>query len=214
MAKFGDKELTLAGVYTTAMLELAESTGQADVLLDEWRDLAHKVDQDVEFALFFSSPMIDAAAREKTIEKLFRARYSDLLVDSLQILNRKGRLAMVRSVAETYRLAHSARSGQIDVRVTTVVPLEDSLRRRLSELTATYTGKEPRLIETLDPSILGGLVVQIGDEKFDMSVATRLVRLGRAMMDRASRELHNAKTFFESGDLIGGGPFEGQPSHT
>ena len=62
MAKFGDKELTLAGVYTTAMLELAESTGQADVLLDEWRDLivpwGLSVTEKDEIWVCGSSPMV------------------------------------------------------------------------------------------------------------------------------------------------------------
>ena len=125
MAEVDDEQLALAGVYSRAMLELAVSSGEADTLLEELRELSALAEENADFEAFLSSPTIDAEVREQSLEKLFRGKASDLLVNSLQILNRKERLGLVRAVAESYRLAHEELRGQIDAHVRTAVKLND-----------------------------------------------------------------------------------------
>ncbi len=194
MAGLSDKELALAQVYSTAMLELAESKGEADSLLEELLALAALVEENAELDAFFSSPTVDPDSREKSIERIFRGRASDLLVDSVQILNRKGRLGLFRGVAETYRVAHQELRGRVEVNVTTAVPLTDSLRARIKGAIGEYAGKEAMLVEEVDESIIGGVILQIGDEKFDAGLASRLVHLGKTLSDRASKEIHGDRS--------------------
>ncbi len=197
MASFNDKEMALARVYSSAMLELAEARGEADALRDELLDLAAHVETDAGFSAFVSSPMVDAVDRERSLDRLFRGRYSDLFVDSLQVLGRKGRLGLLGAVAETYRRAHEELRRRVEAHVRTASPLNDDLRTKLESVIAKHTGREVDLVETVDEDLLGGIVVHIGDEKFDMSVATQLGALGKALMDRASREIHSGRTFVE-----------------
>ena len=199
MANVIDKEIAVARIYSDSMLKLAEARGEADDLLAELLELSSELEKNPELEIFFSSPRIDAKAREKTLEKIFRGRASDLLVDSLQILNRKERLGLVRTMAETFRLAHEALRGRIDVHVKTAVPLGEKMRETLKEVASRHAGKEADLIETVDESILGGMIVRIGDEKFDSSVATRLKSLGAALTERASEEVHGDKSYVMAG---------------
>lgn len=199
MANVTDKEIAVARVYSDALLQLAESKGEADDLLAELLELVRYLDRDSAFENFLSSPRIDVQAREKTIEKIFRNRVSDLLVDALQVLNRKERLALLRAVVETYRLAHEELRGRIDVHVTTAVPLSEKMRERLAEVASRHAGKHAELVETVDETILGGMVVRIGDEKFDSSVAARLKTLGVALAERASQEVHSDKSYVMAG---------------
>ena len=197
MARFNDKEVALARVYSGAMLELAQEKGEAIALGDELLDLAGYVDIDEEFSAFVVSPLVDAVDRERSLEKLFRGRYSDLLVDSLQVLNRKGRLGLLGAVAQTYHLAHEELRRRVEAYVRTASPLTDQLRMKLKDVIAKHTGKEVDLVETVDEDLLGGIVVRIGDEKFDMSVASQLDTLGKTLMDRVSREIQGGRTFVE-----------------
>jgi len=198
MPRLSDNELSLGRVYATALLNLAESQGEGEWLLKELLDLAGKVEEDADLKAFLSSPMIGPAAREATIEKLFRGRYSDLFVNSLQILSAKGRLSFLAGVAEAYRLAYDELRGRVDVQVRSAATLPADLRTRLVELMSTYTGRQAELMETVDASLLGGMIVQIGDQKFDMSVASKLRNLGEALRNRASREIHKGATFLET----------------
>jgi F-type H+-transporting ATPase subunit delta len=155
MASVDERSLALGRVYARAILELGEAQGESASLLDEIGGLAHLLDGDPELAQFFSSPLIEPEVREPVIEKVFRGRASDLLVDTLQIINRKGRLGMLRAIAEAYRQEYRDLHGLVDARVRTAVPLSAELRARLREAVARFTGRQPSLIETVEPALMG-----------------------------------------------------------
>jgi len=197
MPGVSDQELAVARVYASAMIDLAKASDQVDALLEELDDLAQRIEADAEFDAFLSSPMVDVETRRRILEKLFRGRYSDLFVDSLQVLNRKGRLGLIRGVAKAYRLASEELQGRVQVLVQSATPLTRRHRESLREITARHTGKEVELVETIDESLLGGLVIRIGDDKFDASVATKLRTLAGRLLERASREIHGGRDYVE-----------------
>jgi F-type H+-transporting ATPase subunit delta len=120
---------------------------------------------------------------------MFRARLSDLLVDALQVLNRRNRLLLLPRIAAVYREQFQRSRGFLDVWVTSAVELTPEERARLSNLVRRRTGRQANLQLRVDPSLIGGLVVRIGDEKFDRSIANELVRLETKLLERASREI-------------------------
>ena len=75
--------------------------------------------------------------------------------------------------------------------------------RSLSKAIAKFTGKQPQLIERVDPSILGGLVVEVAGEKIDTSMATQLHDVEAALAQRAAQELHGGKRLFEGLEAAG-----------
>ena len=176
------------------MLELAEAKGEADALLAELGSLSAYLDENREFDTFLSNPTVDVDAREKSLERIFRGKVSDLLVDSLQVLNRHGRLELIRAVTQTYRLAHQRLRGRVEARVRTAVQLTRKLRARISEWVGVHTGMEAELVETVDESLIGGMVIEIGDRKFDASVAARLRGIGESLLQRASREIYGGRS--------------------
>jgi F0F1-type ATP synthase delta subunit len=139
--------------------------------------------------------MVDDKARAKVIETVFRGRASDLLTDSLQVINRKGRLGALPAIAEAYRREYRDRRGLVEATVRTAVPLPPALRERLVAEVGRLSGKTAQLVERVDPGILGGLVVEFAGEKIDASVASRLSGLGKALFARASAEIHSGKAY-------------------
>jgi F-type H+-transporting ATPase subunit delta len=198
MSRIDDRNLGLGRLYAKALLDLAEEQGSADGLLDELTDLARYVEANPELVNLFGSPLVEGADLARTLEKIFRGRASDLLVDALQVINRKGRLGSLRAIAEAYRQELRDRRGQVDVHVRTAVPLSEGLRARLSESLARFTGRQPTLIEKVDPSVIGGLVVEVAGTKIDTSVASRLRDLGAALERRASEEIHRGAAAYTS----------------
>ncbi len=197
MANISDRESALARLYAAAMLDLAQACGEVDVLLGELLDFAGRVNEDADLHAFLVSPMVDVETRRKVLEKLCRGDCSDLFVDSLQVLSRNGRLGLIGNLAEAYRLAREELRGRVQVHVRTASPLTDELRMRLKDVATRQTGKEAELVETVDESLVGGLILQIGDRKFDTSVATRLKRLAGALLERASQEIHSGRVHWE-----------------
>lgn len=197
MAASSDQMQALARVYAEALLSLAAEQKLEDVIMGELKDLIELGVQKPEIGAFFRSPLSDVDARKRAIEKMLRGRAHDLLVDALQIMNRKGRLELLAPMTEQYRLALEVLRGEIDVHVRSAVPLQDSIREAIRNWTKARTGLKAELMEHVDPSVLGGVVVQIGDQKFDFSVATHLSRLLDRLMDRAATEIHAGKTYLE-----------------
>lgn len=199
MATVSDTELALAEVYGKAMIGLAVKRDEVDSLFDELRDLSAMLDTNAAFSNFVASPTIDLDRREGSIEKIFRGKASDLLVDTLQVLNRKGRMPILGSIIEAYRLAHQKLRGRIDVNVRTAVPLTDEHRRRLSEIVKARYDKEAVLIEEVDEQLIGGMVVFASDQKLDASVTKKLAALRTAFMERASQEIHGSERVYVTG---------------
>lgn len=185
-----ERQLAIARVYAQALLGLAESSGEVDQILEELLQLGSLMDEAPELRDYLQSPLVKEESRREAVESLFRGRLSDLLVDTLQVMNRKGRLELIHALVEAYRQEYEVLRGQVDVRITTAIPLSDRVRQRLRVTTSKLTGKEAQLVEKIEPSILGGMILQIGDGKMDTSIARKIRKLAEEMVERASRELH------------------------
>lgn len=190
-----DRELSIAHVYSKAMLDLAEQQGDADSLLEELQGLVEYLDRNPELERFLASPLVEDEDRGKVLEKAFRGKTSDLLLDSLQVVNRKGRLSLLRGIVEGYRSEHRKLRGMVEARVRTAVPLSEALRERVRDAVARHTGHQPILIETVDPSVIGGIVIEVGDQKIDGSVAHKLRELGKVLETRASQEIVRSRSY-------------------
>jgi F-type H+-transporting ATPase subunit delta len=190
-----DRELSIARIYSKAMLDLAEQQGEADSLLEELQGLVEYLGRNPELEQFMASPLVDGEDRGKVLEKAFRGKTTDLLLDSLQVVNRKGRLGLLRAIVEGYRTLHRELRGMVEARVRTAVPLNDALRIRVRESVARHTGRQPVLIEKVDPALIGGIVIEVGDEKIDGSVSHKLSELGKALELRASQEILRSRTY-------------------
>jgi len=203
MANVDSRETGVARVYARAMLDLAAAQGQEDELLAEVQELRRAIDADAELATFLASPLVSGEARAEVLEKVFRRRASDLLVDSLEVINRHGRLGLLPAIAAAYRDEYRELRGLVDAHVTTAVTLSKAQHASLSAAIAKFTGKQPELIEHVDPSILGGLMVEVAGEKIDSSLATRLHDVGTSLAQRAAQELHGGARLFEDMEAAG-----------
>jgi F-type H+-transporting ATPase subunit delta len=195
MASIDEREREVGRLYAEAILHVAEEQGQAEELLEELNGLVEYLDRNPELERFLASPLIEEEPHAQVIEDAFRGKASDLLVDSLLVVNRKGRLSAVRAIAVAYRAALRDLRGWMDVHVRTAVPLTDALRARLTEALAATTSRKPSLVEHVDPAVIGGLVIQIEGRKIDASLASRLHHLSEALHARASREIHSGKAY-------------------
>jgi F-type H+-transporting ATPase subunit delta len=193
MPSASDKEMTLARVYARSLMTLAARAGKAKEILEELNELARGLQAVPALAEFFGSPLVGNEARRSTVEKLFRGKLSDLVVDTLQVMSSKGRLALLPAMVEGFRQELRDASGEVDVYVTTAVPLSDALRGRLKSAADAFTGRASHLIEHVDPKLLGGMVVRVADQKVDSSVARSLERLAAQLAERASREILSSR---------------------
>ncbi len=203
MSSADPKTKAIARVYADAILGLAEERKEADALRDEVVELQQLLDTDAALGAFMTSGQIDAKQRAATIEKTLRGRASDLLVDAIQVINAKGRMEVLRSILEGYLSAHDALRKISEVQVTTAVPLADDLRASLRTAAEKYTGGAVKLVESVDASLLGGLIVRVGDVKLDTSLSRHLRRLFELVHEHGDRAIHgDAEKRFVEGAVV------------
>jgi F-type H+-transporting ATPase subunit delta len=194
-AQFTEDAMLVADVYASALLETAQDRGQYEDLAAELADFIAYMDREPEFALFMTADTVDDEPRRESLEKLFRGRMNDLLLNLLQVLNNRRRMGILRAVARCVQLRVEARHHQREVTVRSAVPLSDTLREQVRRVVGEYIGREALLIEQLEPELIGGLVLQIGDVQVDASVDSKLRIMLKRLMERATVEIHQGERY-------------------
>jgi F-type H+-transporting ATPase subunit delta len=174
----------IARVYADALLGVAGTDAQA--LGDELDALITGVlDKHPTVAAFLTSPAVTRRRREPVLEKALDG-VSPTLKKFLGVLNRNNRLDLLREVAAAYRDLLDKRSGRVRVTVRSAVPLADAQRDDLRKSLAGSLKKDPVLVEKVDPDLLGGMVVQVGDKVYDSSVRSKLTALRSQLLSRGT----------------------------
>jgi len=197
MSLASDKEMAVARVYALALLALAHEQGKAEEVLGELAAFSRAAQTNPAVGRFLSDPTVEVRFREAALEKMLRGKLSSLTLNALLVMNRKGRVSIIPHFAEAYRQALGELHGEVDVAVTTAVSLTPPQKDKLRSWAASFTGGTPVLMETVTPEILGGVVVQIGDDKFDMSVSRGLRKMRNQLMSRASQEIYRGRVPLE-----------------
>ena len=170
----------IARRYAEAYFALASERGE----IPGWREqlaAAVQVVADPRVATTLANPAISPEARTGELMSLLRD-VSPEARNLVRLMFERGRISVAQAVLDHYdRLADEA-SGVVRAEVTTAVPVDDQLRREITEtLTSHLRGKVQTTVRE-DPEIIGGLVIRIGDRVIDCSVRTRLHQLQTALL--------------------------------
>lgn len=180
-------------VYAQALLEAANEAGRTGAVAEQFNDLIRYMDQDGDFDRFMTASTVNDEVRRSSLERLFRGRMEDLLLNLLQVLNDRGRSELLRPIHERFRLRLEEQRQQMEVEVITAVPLGDEALGRLTAMLSERIGRQAIAVPRVEESIIGGLVLQVGDRRLDASMARQLVRLRERLLGRASAEIHQGR---------------------
>ncbi len=187
MAQTAEKGVDVAEVYAGALFALASEANLVDEVSEELAELAGLGEQNPAFAAFVSAVGIDTEDRAQSLERMFRGRLRDAVLNTLQVMNRHGRLGLLRPLQQAYVLRMEDARGQIEVQATSAVPLNDKQQGEVARLAETLSGKRPLVRYAIDPTIIGGLIVQVGDHRLDNSIRQQLHAAREQLLARTTR---------------------------
>lgn len=201
-SRAGDEGSTarrVARVYAEALLDVAEQKDLADDVGDELNALvgdvfvrAPEVEQEL------ASPIIKRTAKGPLLEATFKGKVSDVTLSFLNVLNGKDRLGLLRHVEAAYRELLDHRAKRVRVLVRSAVALSAEQTEKLRQTVGVAHGREPVIVAKIDPTLLGGMVVQVGDEVFDGSVRTRIDNIRNQLLARSSYEIQVGRDRFST----------------
>lgn len=184
----GTARARLARVYAEALLHAAlkESPQAADAVGEEMLQLRVSLLDHPEVAEFLASPALGKKGKLALLEPILKGRASHLLEGLFHTLWQNNRLDLFRNVVGTYLQLLDQRAGRVPVKVTVAVPLNDEQQKKLADTLKDLLPKdhEPMLRVTVDPDLLGGMIVQVGDTVVDTSVRSRLQSLRTHLLAR------------------------------
>jgi len=192
MASFDTKEVANATVYATALLTLAKERKEEKDVGEELQQLAQELDSHPYLSSFLTSPTVNLKRRQNILEKMFRGRASETFVDGLQILNRNGRLGLIRAISEQYRVLYQESLQRLEAIVQSAAPLTPKHLTRLRDEIKRRTGKDVDFVSKVNEQLIGGMILQIGDKKVDATLSRKLQKLTQALLQRSSREVLRA----------------------
>ncbi len=174
----------LAEVYARSLIELADEQGGlalAQETQSELAAVAAAAGSDRRFSEFLRSRIITSGVKAATLERMLKGRVSDLTLRFLLVLNKKDRLDQVDAIAHALQQMLWDRTGKIEVEVFTATPLDATQTSDVRNRITAALGRDPVIENTVDPAMIGGIRLRIGDQLIDGSVATRLARMRESL---------------------------------
>lgn len=189
----------IGAVYAKALLGAAEKQGghALAAIIDELDLLVNDVlrkNQKLEAVL--ASALIKPAQKTALLERIFQGKLSPLLVNFLGVLAAHGRLDVLRSIEQQARKIYDEMRGLMRVKLKTATPIAGALADGLTKTLRTLFGSELELEHEVDPDLIGGVVLRVGDTVYDGSVATQLKQVRQQMITRSVHEIQSRRDRF------------------
>jgi F-type H+-transporting ATPase subunit delta len=172
----------LAGRYASALFDLARESNAIDSVQKSLAVLRNALVESADLKALVSSPVIGRVDAAKAIAAVARSLGLDSLTGNfLGVLAENRRLADLSGMIDAYNAIVAAHRGEVTAKVTSAHPLSAEQLKTLAANLKTRVGRDVQVQATVDPAILGGLVVQLGSQLIDGSIRTRLNSFAQAM---------------------------------
>jgi F-type H+-transporting ATPase subunit delta len=166
--------------YARSLFEAAQEAGRIPAVREELGDFVEAIRQVPELHELLRNPQLDARAKAAAVDAV--AQEADPLVRNLlHLLVEKGRGAEVEEVAAEFERLAAIEEGRLSVELTTAYELSDEEMQAIVAQIERASGRRVEATRAVDPSLIGGLVLQAGSRRLDASVRSRLERLRREL---------------------------------
>lgn len=167
----------IAKRYAKPLLELAEEKKQLEKVKSDMEQLVSLCETNRDLLNLLKSPIITHYKKAEILKKLFEGKFNDITLSAINIITRKNREAVLPEIAQEFVLMYNHKKGYQEASVTTTFPLDDKLRKAFTTVVKDITGKDPVLTEIVDPKLIGGYTLKLGDRQIDESVSGKLKEL-------------------------------------
>jgi F-type H+-transporting ATPase subunit delta len=178
--------ISAATVYTNALLGQLPSDSEAEEVAAELDAIINLLDEIDGFESLLTSALISSADRCDMVRRIFHDRVSEIVEALLVVMADAGRLGLLRILRRVFHSKVHARQGKLEVTVISAVMLTDLQRQHVGQALAGALNAECVLTCRVDPDLLGGVVVQVGDHVYDASIRAEL----RSVQARLRRDIH------------------------
>ena len=164
--------------YAKAILDIAQTSGKADAVNNDMKSIVNAVAESTELKDFLSSPVIKMDVKKSAVSEIFSSVQSETNT-LFHLLFENKRFEILASIATEYNRLYDESNGVEVAKVTTAFPITPELETKVLAKIATFSNKKITIENIVDPTIIGGFILRVGDKQYNASVASKLGELKR-----------------------------------
>ena len=171
-------DLRATSRYVKSLLDLAKEKNVLEKVHNDMLLFAKVYDENKAFALMLRSPVIPHDKKREILAKIFKGKVDNLTMSFFDIITKKNREPLLGGIAREFHNAYNEYKGIGKAMVTSAIPLDAPLRAEFESLAKKYSDKKQvELIEKVDPEMIGGFVLKVGDRQVDASIKNKIKSL-------------------------------------
>jgi F-type H+-transporting ATPase subunit delta len=175
----------LAQVYGRSLFQVAQEQGKLDELREQLGQFADALEQHRELAVFFFSPYFSSQEKRDALDTLLDGA-DEIFVNFLALLIENHRMPVIFRIRHEYERLWDEENRTLPVQITSAIALDDATTESLGKTIGERAGRKVTLAARVDPDILGGIIIRVGNSILDASIRNRLEQLRRHVAQGAS----------------------------
>ncbi len=175
----------LAQVYGRSLFEVAREQGRMDELREQVGQFADALEQHRELAVFFFSPYFSSAEKREALPGLLQGA-DEILLNFLALLIENHRMPVIFRIRQEYDRLWDVENKTLPVEITSAIELDRQTTESLGRTIGERAGRTVTLAAKVDPDIIGGIILRVGNSILDASIRNRLEQLRRHVAQGAS----------------------------
>ena len=168
----------LAQVYARSLFQVAREHGKLDVLREQLAQFADALDANRELAVFFFSPYFSTKEKQEGLQRLLEGA-DPVLLNFLGLLIENHRMPVIFRISHEYERLWDEENKTLPVEITSAIALDEQTTASLGRTIGERAGRKVTLAAHVDPDIIGGIIVRVGNSILDASIRNRLEQLRR-----------------------------------
>jgi ATP synthase F1 delta subunit len=175
----------LAQVYGRSLFEVAREQGKLDELREQLGQFADAVSENHDLAVFFFSPYFSTQEKQDALERMLDGA-DQALLNFLALLIENHRMPVIFRIRQEYERLWNEENKTLSVEITSAIALDEQTTESLGKTIGERAGRKVTLAARVDPDILGGIIIRVGNSILDASIRNRLEQLRRHVAQGAS----------------------------
>lgn len=171
------KDARAALRYAKAILNLAKDSKEQTAVNDDMLFIDATISENEAFEVMLKSPIVKHSDKIKVLNAIFQGKVNNITLGLFHLLEDNKRIAMLHSVAKQYAIIYDFDKHLQVAKVTTAVPLTAAIEKQIVAKIVALTGEKANLENVINPDILGGFILRVGDVQYDASISNYLNEL-------------------------------------
>ena len=173
---------TIAKRYSSGLFDLAHEKELIDVISNDCQGILLAFDENVYLSSFLQNPKIEMLEKGQLLDKSLKNHVNLYTYDFVRLLLEKGRIQHLKDCVQNFLVLADIHKGLLDVDVTSALKLDEIQKEKLQKQLEVSTNKKVTINNIINPTILGGLIIKIGNNVIDGSVKSKITKVKESLL--------------------------------